>query len=144
MTDGPAFDRHRAADDHRTAHAQGLEDAGQRFAQVRARHTDQGRSRPRRVQQRAEEVEDGALAAFGAKLARGDDVPEGRMILRRKEEREAMLPQRRTASSGPRSKGIPSASITSALPIGEVLARCRCLATRTPAAAPAAPRSWKC
>ena len=41
----------------------------------------------------------------------------------------------RAASSGPRSNASPSASITSALPVGEVLARLPCLATRTPAAA---------
>ena len=41
----------------------------------------------------------------------------------------------RRAAAGSQSNGMPSASITSALPTGDVLARLPCLTTRTPAAA---------
>ena len=93
MPHRPALVRHCPAHNHGAAQAEGLEDAGQRLAQVRARHADQRRRRLRRVQQRAEEVEDGALAALGAELARRDDVLEGWMVFRRKEESEAVFPQ---------------------------------------------------
>ena len=72
-----------------------MEDAGERFAKIRLRHSHEHGRRPRRVQQRAEKIEDRPLAALGAKLARRNDVPERRMILGRKEVSE-IVPVKRT------------------------------------------------
>ena len=48
---------------------------------------------PRGIQQRAEEIENRALAALGAKFPRGRDVLERRMKIRREEKREIVLAQ---------------------------------------------------
>ena len=52
------------------------------------------RRRPRGIQQRAEDVENRPLPAFGAQLPRRRDVLERRMKIRREEKRETVLAQR--------------------------------------------------
>ncbi len=95
MPKGPGFIPHCAANHHGAADAEGLEDAGERFAKIRARHTHQHRGWPGRIQQRAEVVEDRGLAAFRAELARGNDMPKRRMIFGREEVSE-VVPAKRT------------------------------------------------
>ena len=70
-----------------------MQHAGQRLAQLRARHADEFGGRARGVEQRAQQVEDRPLAARGAELARGRDVLEGGMIIRREEKHEAAFRQ---------------------------------------------------
>src|SRR2546427_3397854 len=83
-----------SADHHAAPNAQRLEHPRNRFAQFDARHSDQLRAGSRRVQERAEKIEDGPPAAFGAQLACRRYVFEGGMILRREEKGELMLAQR--------------------------------------------------
>ena len=83
-----------SADHHAPSNAQRLEHARNWFAQFGARHADQLRAGSRRVQERAEKIEDGPLAAFGAQLARRRNVFESGMIFRREEKGELMLAQR--------------------------------------------------
>src|SRR2546425_7293790 len=83
-----------SADHHAAPNAQRLEHPRNRFAQFGARHPDQLRAGARRVQKRAEKIEDGPLAACGAQFARRRKVFEGGMISRREEKGELMLAQR--------------------------------------------------
>ena len=83
-----------SANDHSAPGAERLQCAGHRLAEFRARHADEHRGRARGIQQRAEDVENGALAARGAKFPGGRDVFERRMKIRREEKREAVLAQR--------------------------------------------------
>src|SRR6185437_2750004 len=88
------------ANDHSAARAERLENLRQRLAQFRPGHADQLRAGPGRVEQGAEKVEDGALAAIRAKFARGPDVLEGWMIAWRKEKREVALLKRARGFGG--------------------------------------------
>ncbi len=106
---------------HRPPHAERLEHARQRFAQFRPGHPHEHRGGTGRVEQWAEEIEDGALAALGAEFPRGSHVFEGRVINLRKEKRKAVLPQRLRRGFRRQER--------------DVAARFPCLATVTPAAA---------
>src|SRR5256885_1620445 len=85
---------------HAAPNTQGLKHARNRFTQPRLRHSNELRRRSRRIQQRSEEIEDGALPTFRAELARGGDVLEGRVIFWREEKRELMFAQRLRALFG--------------------------------------------
>src|ERR1041384_2797049 len=82
-----------AADDHAAARAQLLKRGGERLAQFWVRHADKLGGGLRRVEQRAEEIENGAHATGRAELARGGDVLERRVIERGEEERELVFLQ---------------------------------------------------
>src|ERR1051326_5309396 len=82
-----------AADDHGAAHAEGLQHVGHRFTELGTRDAHELGTGPGRVEERAEEIEQGALAARGAELEGGADVLEGRMIFWREEKGEAMVAQ---------------------------------------------------
>src|SRR5258706_3307316 len=75
----------RAAHNHAAAHLQALQNSCNLFAKLRARHADQLDGRPRRVQERSENIEDRALAAFGTKFSRRGDMLEHRMKMLREE-----------------------------------------------------------
>ena len=85
-----------------------------------------------RVGQRAEQVEDGALAQLAA---RADRVFHGRVEARRKQEADADLVDAAATCSGVRSRLTPRAASTSALPQLDDAARLPCLATFRPAPA---------
>src|SRR5438132_1012061 len=72
-----------SADHHPAPNAQGLKHPRNRFAQFGARHPDQLGAGSRRVQERAEKIEDGSLAAFGAQLARRTITPPSKTLRRR-------------------------------------------------------------
>ena len=79
---------------HAAPGAERLQRPRHRLAQFRARHADEHRGGPRGIQQRAENVENGPLAALGAKFSRRRDVFERRMKIRREEKREVVFAQR--------------------------------------------------
>ena len=85
---------HASADDHAALNAERLQDVRERGAKFGARDADKLRGRPRGIEERAEEVEDGAPAALRAKFARGANVTERRVKVRREKESEMMLAQR--------------------------------------------------
>ena len=70
-----------------------MEGAGDGFAEFGAGHADELGGGPGGVQERSQKIENRALALFGAKLAGGGDVFEGRMIVRREEKAEVVFAQ---------------------------------------------------
>ena len=80
-----------------------------------------------RVQQRSQEVENRALPALRAQFARRPDVLERRVIVRRKEEREAMLTQGSSSLLGRLvdgdAQGVEHVRTTGATAIGLVVIR---------------------
>lgn len=80
-----------AGDHHGAADAQLLEGAGDGFGEFGSGDTEELGGGAGRVQEGAEEVEQGALSAFGAEPAGGTDVPEGRVEPRGEEEGEAVV-----------------------------------------------------
>ncbi len=94
------------------------------------------RGGPGGIEERAEKIENGALAPLRANFARGADVPQNRVVRRgAKKKAKRWSRSDRAVSSGDSSILTPKASRTSALPAWEVTARLPCLATGTPAAA---------
>jgi hypothetical protein len=69
------------------------ENLGQRLAPFGAGHTDQQGRGPRRIEQRAEQIENRSLTALGAQFARRRNVFESRMKCRREEEGKAFPAQ---------------------------------------------------
>lgn len=76
MGEGCAGLGHGAANDHGAADADGLEGAGEGFAEFGPGGADEHDGGVGGVEQRAEVVEERALAALGAKAAGGTDVLE--------------------------------------------------------------------
>src|SRR5436190_11556499 len=89
-----AFESHFAGHHHAPAHTESLQHAGHRFAQFRTGHPDELRAGPRRIQERPEKIEEGALAALGTNLPCGRDLLERRVIFGREEKCELMFAQR--------------------------------------------------
>src|SRR5580692_5861714 len=79
-----------AADDHGALYAKSLQNAREDGAQRRMRYANELRGGPGGIKERAEEIEDGALAATGADFAGGAGVAHGGIIERREEEGEMM------------------------------------------------------
>ena len=88
-----ALHLHLPAHHHPTSHAERLQHARHRLAQLRARDADELRARTSGIEERAEEVENCPLPAFRTELARRADVLEGWMICLREEKGEALLAQ---------------------------------------------------
>ena len=84
-----------AVHNHAAPDADRLQHAPNRFAKFGLGHADELRRRPRRVEQRAEKVENCPLAAVGAQLARRHNVLKRRMVAGRKQEREIVIVQTR-------------------------------------------------
>src|SRR5439155_10280063 len=94
MLDFGGQETHLPANDHGPSHAENLQHAGNRLAELGPRHAHELCAGASGIEERPEKIENGALTAFGAELARSREMLESRMVFWRKEKGEMVLTQR--------------------------------------------------